>query len=92
MTDSDVDRVLRVLTEFRIDSADRFGRLEEQIKALGGIPVEIEKLWGEVTALKLKSASVGRFTWGDVLRVATGLAAVSVVLGAIVAAVRWAGA
>lgn len=79
MTDSEVDRVLRALTEFRVESTGRFATLEQQIKALGGLPVAIEKLSGRVTALELQSASSGKFTWGDVFRVASALAATTVV-------------
>lgn len=86
MTDSDVDKVLRALTEFRVDSAQRFGVLETEITALGGLPVAIEKLSGRVTALELQGASAGRFTWGDVFKVLAACASVAAIIGVVYAA------
>jgi hypothetical protein len=67
MTTSEIDRLSRILTDMRVESAAQFARLDERLNAVPG-------LVGRVDRIEAKIATLGRFTWTDVFK-ATGAAA-----------------
>jgi len=68
MTTSEIDRVMRLLTEMRVDQADRFARIEERIKSASELPVRVK-------VLEDKCAAIGKFGMGDVYRFIGAVAA-----------------
>lgn len=72
MTTSEIDRLSRILTDMRVESASQFARLDERLNAVPDLVIR-------VTALE-KGA---RFTWHDVFKVTAALAAAVVVLSEI---------
>ncbi len=71
MTTSEIDRISRILTDMRIDSAAQFARLEERLSIVPALVLRVD-------ALEKQTAQAGRFTWSDVLKVTT---AVGVIVG-----------
>jgi hypothetical protein len=69
MTASEIDRLSRILTEMRIESAAQFARLEERLNA-------VPDLAARVNALEKVCATSGRFTWSDVFKVTAAIAAI----------------
>lgn len=71
MTISEIDRISRILTDMRIDSAAQFARLEERLSSVPDLALR-------VVALEKQGAQAGRFSWSDVFKVVT---AVGVIVG-----------
>lgn len=69
MTTSEIDRLSRILTEMRIESAAQFARLEERLSVVPG-------LTARVVALEKLCSQSGRFTWADVFKVVAAVAAI----------------
>lgn len=69
MTQSEIDRLSRILTDMRVESSAQFARLDERLNAVPDLVVR-------VAALEKGS----RFTWADVFRVVAAVAAAMVVL------------
>lgn len=72
MTTSEIDRLSRILTDMRVESAAQFARLEERLNAVPELQVR-------VTALEKLCNQAGKFSWADVFRAAGAAAAVVVV-------------
>lgn len=61
MTDSEIDRIMRTLTDMRVESADRFARIETRMDSVGKFGIRDVYLFvGAVAA----AAGVARFTIG----------------------------
>ena len=73
MTVSEVERLSRMLTEMRVESAAQFARLDERLSA-------VPELITRVHALEQSDSRAGRFTWADVFRV--GAAGAALIAGA----------
>ena len=71
MTATEIDRLSRILTDMRIDSAAQFAILNERLSVVPGLVLRVD-------ALEKRSDQSGRFTWSDVLKVVT---AVGVLVG-----------
>lgn len=66
MTATEIDRLSRILTDMRIDSAAQFAILNERLSVVPGLVLRVD-------SLEKQCAQAGRFTWGDVLKVVTGV-------------------
>jgi hypothetical protein len=66
MTTSEIDRLSRILTDMRIESAAQFARLDERLNV---VPNLVER----VATLESYCARSGRFTWPDVFKVVAAL-------------------
>jgi len=69
VTTSEIDRLSRILTEMRIESAAQFARLEERLSV-------VPSLTARVVALEKICNESGRFTWADVFKVVAAVAAI----------------
>jgi len=69
MTTSEIDRLSRILTDMRVESAAQFARLDERLNT-------VPSLVGRVERLESRVAVLGRFTWADVFKAAGAAAAV----------------
>lgn len=72
MTTSEIDRLSRILTDMRVESAAQFARLDERLNA-------VPDLVSRVSKLEDAFSRVGKFDWLDVFRAAGAAAAVVVV-------------
>lgn len=72
MTVNEIDRVMRLLTDMRVDQADRFARIEERLAASSGLPARVDRL-------EEQCSQIGRFNMGDVYRFVGAVAASSAV-------------
>ena len=68
MTTSEIDRLSRILTDMRIESAAQFARLDERLNVVPGLSARVD-------ALEAYCSRAGRFTWADVFKVAAAAAA-----------------
>lgn len=68
MAPADVDSLLKAITDLRVDAAERLARLETQLRALSGVPQELRAIEQRVDQLEARLEAVGKFTWGDVMR------------------------
>lgn len=66
MTTSEIDRLSRILTDMRVDSAAQFAILNERLSVVPGLVLRVD-------ALEKHHAQSGRISWGDVLKVITGV-------------------
>lgn len=75
---ADADRILESIAMLRVESADRLARLEEQLRALAGLPERVSSLerWRE---------TVGRFTARDI---GMFLGSVSAAVGIVAAFIK----
>jgi hypothetical protein len=69
MTTSELDRLSRILTDMRVESAAQFARLNERMNV-------VPELSRRITELESRCATMGRFTWSDVFKAAGAAAAV----------------
>jgi len=79
VTTSEIDRLSRILTDMRVESAAQFARLDERLNA-------VPNLVGRVDRIEAKVATMGRFTWADVFKAAAAAAAVVGLYHALVGA------
>lgn len=61
MTTSEVERLSRMLTEMRIESAAQFATVHAHLENMQGLSVRM-------SALEAANASNGKFTWSDVFK------------------------
>jgi hypothetical protein len=69
MTTSEIDRLSRILTDMRVESAAQFARLDERLNV-------VPDLARRIADLERRAATMGRFTWADVFKAAGAAAAV----------------
>ena len=68
MTTSEIDRLSRILTDMRVESAGQFARLDERLNV-------VPQLASRVARLEETVARQGRFSWGDALKFTTAISA-----------------
>jgi hypothetical protein len=79
MTTSEIDRLSRILTDMRVESAAQFARLDERLNA-------VPDLVARVSALEKVCAASGRFSWADVFKVVAAIAAIVAIYTGLVGA------
>lgn len=83
MTTSEIDRLSRILTDMRVESAGQFARLDERLKAVPDLLIR-------VAALEAKSsqsaAQSGRVAWSDMAKL---VAAAGAVVALIYTVTHW---
>lgn len=77
MTINEIDRLSRILTDMRIESAAQFARLDERLSEVPGLKLRVAEL-------EKQSAQAGRFTWPDVFKVVAAVAALVAIYSALV--------
>jgi hypothetical protein len=77
MTTSEIDRLSRILTDMRVESAAQFARLDERLNA-------VPDLAKRVAVLEQFCQRTGRFTWADVFKVVAAIAAIVAIYTSLV--------
>ncbi len=65
MTTTEVDRLLRQLTEMRVEAADKFARLETKVDAHSEIVAAVRDLEARIDKTQAKLERVGKFSFTD---------------------------
>ena len=79
MTTSEIERLARMLTDMRVQSAADFATVREQLKNIGSLAdrvVALEQaprldpdIGSRLAALELKQSTAGKFEWSDVWKI-----------------------
>lgn len=78
MTISEIDRLSRILTDMRIESAAQFARLDERLNV-------VPDLCTRVSALEAYCARSGRFAWSDVFKAVAAVSAAVAIYATVIA-------
>lgn len=78
MTTSEIDRLSRILTDMRVESAASFARIDERLNT---VPNLVER----VGVIEKQQAQTGRFGWAEVFKAAGAATAVVALYDTVIA-------